>query len=83
VGIIQCDRTIRRGELHSIPLAVEKGMIRVVQWTTGNVGQRAAMAVLANPNLEIVGCYAWSADKAGRDVGDLPLTTARGMVSEG
>jgi hypothetical protein len=45
--------------------------IRVVQWTTGNVGKRSVQAVVANPELELVGCYAWSADKVGRDVGEL------------
>ncbi len=45
--------------------------IRVVQWTTGNVGQRSVRAVAANPELELVGCYAWSPDKVGRDVGEL------------
>ena len=28
-------------------------------------------ALAANPNYELVGCYAWSQDKAGRDVGEL------------
>src|SRR5690242_12844459 len=45
--------------------------VRVVQWTTGNVGQRSVRAVVDNPDLELVGCYAWSADKVGRDVGEL------------
>src|SRR4051794_36514625 len=45
--------------------------LRVVQWTTGNVGERSVIAVLANPALELVGCYAWSPDKVGRDVGEL------------
>src|SRR5262245_48993826 len=45
--------------------------IRVVQWTTGNVGKRSVHAVVAHPDLELVGCYAWSADKVGRDVGEL------------
>src|SRR5688500_12749594 len=45
--------------------------LRVVQWTTGNVGQRSVRAVVAHPELELVGCYAWSADKVGRDVGEL------------
>jgi len=45
--------------------------LRVVQWTTGNVGKQSVSAVAANPALELVGCYAWSADKAGRDVGEL------------
>jgi hypothetical protein len=44
---------------------------RVVQWTTGNVGKRSVRAVVAHPDLELVGCYAWSPDKVGRDVGEL------------
>ena len=45
--------------------------IRVVQWTTGGVARAAVRAVLAQPDLKIVGCYVWSADKAGKDVGTL------------
>jgi hypothetical protein len=45
--------------------------LRVVQWTTGNVGKRSVRAVVAHPDLELVGCYAWSPDKVGRDVGEL------------
>src|SRR5687768_11107363 len=45
--------------------------IRVVQWTTGNVGKRSVRAVTTHPDLELVGCYAWSADKVGTDVGEL------------
>src|SRR5215813_12406863 len=45
--------------------------IRVVQWTTGNVGKQSAIAIARNPGLELVGCYAWSPDKVGRDVGQL------------
>ena len=45
--------------------------IRVVQWTTGNVGKQTVAAIAANPELELVGCYAWSPDKVGRDVGEL------------
>jgi 2,4-diaminopentanoate dehydrogenase len=44
---------------------------RVVQWTTGNVGKSSVEAIAANPILELIGCYAWSPDKAWRDVGDL------------
>ena len=44
---------------------------RVVQWTTGNVGKSSVQAIAANPTLELVGCYAWSQDKVGRDVGEL------------
>jgi hypothetical protein len=45
--------------------------LRVVQWTTGNVGKLSVRAVAAHPDLELVGCYAWSSDKVGRDAGEL------------
>ena len=44
---------------------------RIVQWTTGNVGRKSVHAVIANTGLELVGCYAWSPDKVGRDAGEL------------
>lgn len=44
---------------------------RVVQWTTGNVGKSSVKALAAHPDLELVGCYAWSPDKVGVDVGEL------------
>jgi hypothetical protein len=43
--------------------------LRVVQWTKGNVCFRAARAVTRLPHIELVGCFAWSHDKVGRDVG--------------
>jgi 2,4-diaminopentanoate dehydrogenase len=45
--------------------------IRVVQWTTGGVARAAVRAVLQHPDLELVGGFAWSAEKAGKDVGEL------------
>lgn len=45
--------------------------LRIVQWTTGNVGKQSVAAIARHPALELVGCYAWSSDKAGRDVGEL------------
>jgi 4-hydroxy-tetrahydrodipicolinate reductase len=45
--------------------------LRVIQWTTGNVGRRALRAILARPDLELVGVYAHGADKAGRDAAEL------------
>jgi 2,4-diaminopentanoate dehydrogenase len=44
---------------------------RVVQWTTGNVARETVRAVLARPDLELVGAYAFSPEKVGRDVADL------------
>ena len=54
---------------------------RVVQWTTGNVGQRSVIAILANPALELVGCYAWSPEKVGRDVGALCGLPDAGVIA--
>src|SRR5262245_60571856 len=45
--------------------------LRIVQWTTGNVGKQAVAAIVRNPAFELVGCYAWSPEKVGRDVGEL------------
>jgi 4-hydroxy-tetrahydrodipicolinate reductase len=45
--------------------------IRVVQWTTGNVGKESLKAIVANPTLELIGCFAWSPAKVGVDVGEL------------
>jgi 2,4-diaminopentanoate dehydrogenase len=45
--------------------------LRVVVWTTGNVIRQAVRAILARPDLELVGAYAHSAAKVGVDVGEL------------
>ena len=46
-------------------------MYKVIQWATGGVGKAAIQAVLRHPELELVGCWVHSADKSGRDVGEL------------
>ena len=55
--------------------------IRVVQWTTGNVGRHTVRAIASSPHLELVGCYAWSADKVGHDVGELCGTERLGIAA--
>ena len=44
---------------------------KVIQWTTGFVGREAVKGILAHPELELVGAYAWSPEKDGKDVGEL------------
>src|SRR3954471_6117655 len=44
---------------------------RVIQWATGGVGKAAIECVLDHPDLELVGCWVHSADKAGQDAGVL------------
>lgn len=60
---------------------------RVVQWATGNIGSRSLRAVIEHPQLELVGLHVNSADKEGRDAGDLcglgrtGVTATRGLDS--
>ena len=42
---------------------------RVIQWATGLVGQEAIKGIVADPELELVGCRVHSEDKVGRDAG--------------
>ena len=44
---------------------------RIVQWTTGNIARQTVRAVLARDDLELVGVFAYSAEKVGIDVGEL------------
>lgn len=53
--------------------------LRIVQWTTGNVGRRSIRAIVANPGLALVGCYVHSAEKEGRDAGELAGIEAIGV----
>jgi 4-hydroxy-tetrahydrodipicolinate reductase len=55
--------------------------IRVVQWTTGNVGRESVKAIAANPGLELVGCYAWSDSKVGTDAGELAGIAPLGVIA--
>ena len=45
--------------------------LRVIQWTTGNIGQRSLHAILARPDMELAGVYAHGDEKVGVDAADL------------
>ena len=45
--------------------------LRIIQWATGGVGRAAIEGIAAHPELELAGCWVHSADKVGRDVGEL------------
>jgi hypothetical protein len=45
--------------------------LRVVQWSTGNVGRHAIAGIAARPELELVGVWVSSEQKAGQDAGRL------------
>jgi hypothetical protein len=53
--------------------------LRIVQWTSGSVARKCVPAIVGHPDLELVGMYAWSKDKVGRDVGELCGMPALGI----
>ena len=54
---------------------------RVIQWATGTVGIHAVPAVVAHPDLELVGLWVHSDNKAGRDAGELCGGPAVGVTA--
>jgi 4-hydroxy-tetrahydrodipicolinate reductase len=54
---------------------------RVVQWATGNIGTRSLRAVIEHPDLALAGVYVHSADKVGRDAGDLCGVDTTGILA--
>src|SRR3954471_14823579 len=56
--------------------------LRVIQWTTGNIGTRSLHAIATRPDMELVGVYAHSPDKVGRDAAELGgLSTPTGVIA--
>lgn len=45
--------------------------LRVIQFSTGNVGRHALRSIIGHPDLELVGLHASSPGKVGRDAADL------------
>lgn len=58
-----------------------KKRYRVVQWATGNVGSRALRRAIEHPDLKVVGVYVHSANKVGRDAGELAGIAAIGVAA--
>ena len=55
---------------------------RVIQFSTGNVGEHALRALIGRPDLELVGVHAHAADKIGQDAAELcGLTEPTGVVA--
>src|SRR3974390_1366811 len=59
----------------------DRKKLRVVQWATGNIGLRSLRCVLEHPDLELVGLYAYSDAKVGRDAGQLCGLAPVGVVA--
>ena len=56
---------------------------RVVQWATGNIGTRALRSVIEHPTLDLAGVWVHSADKVGRDAGELCGLDPVGVTATG
>lgn len=54
---------------------------RVVQWATGSMGRTALRRVIDHPDLELVGCHVYSAEKAGQDAGSLVGRDPVGVIA--
>ena len=55
---------------------------RVIQWSTGNVGVHTLRAIIEHPELELVGLWVHSAEKAGRDASELcGIDTPTGVIA--
>jgi hypothetical protein len=54
---------------------------RVIQWSTGNVGRHALRLIARHPELELVGLWVHSEEKAGRDAGELAGIGPLGVVA--
>jgi hypothetical protein len=44
---------------------------RVIQWALGGVGRAAVQGIVSHPELELAGAWVHTAEKVGRDVGEL------------
>ncbi len=45
--------------------------LRIIQWTTGNIGRRSLHAIIGRSDMELVGVYAHGEEKVGVDAADL------------
>ena len=54
---------------------------KVIQWSTGNVGRHAVRLIVEHPDLELVGLWVHSEEKAGRDAGELVGIDPVGVIA--
>ena len=63
------------------PPDLPRRRLRVVQWSTGNVGRYALRAILGHPQLELAGLWVHGEAKAGRDAGELCGVGPSGVIA--
>ena len=57
--------------------------IRVFQVATGNVGSEMIKRIAHRPDLELIGLHCYSADKIGRDAGEIVGLPPIGVTATG
>jgi hypothetical protein len=57
------------------------GVARVVVWSTGGIGSLSIIAVHERPDLELVGVWVHSAEKVGKDAGELANGVPIGVMA--
>jgi len=63
-------------------MSAESKRLRVIQWSTGNAGQRAIRGIVGHPDLELVGVHAHAREKVRRDAAELAgLSKATGVLA--
>ncbi|TDV46220.1 diacylglycerol kinase [Actinophytocola oryzae] len=55
--------------------------MKVVQWSTGNVGRHALAGIIAHPELELAGVWVSTKEKVGRDAGELADLDETGVTA--
>ncbi len=54
---------------------------RVIQWSSGNLGKGVVRSVAERPDMDLVGLYVYSAEKAGSDAGEIAGIEALGITA--
>ena len=60
---------------------MNSSMCRVIQWATGNTGQRALREVIRHPSLQLVGVLVYDPAKDGIDAGELCQEGPTGVMA--
>jgi len=68
---------------HGEDRPVPKRNLRVFQFATGNVGSEVLQRIVQHPDLELAGLFCYSADKVGRDAGEIVGMAPLGVVATG
>jgi len=60
-----------------------RGTYRVIQWATGTIGKYAIRAIAEDPKLELAAVWVHSADKVGKDAGEIAGIAPLGVRATG